>query len=127
MTSPALCGGRRSWRVVITRRSRTGSRQRELAAGTVPVVDRKRPAMGGLFAGKIDELVERSGGKIRADVAHDKLVARCEKVAFQIKRRVAGEPIKDRLVSLADPDARPIRKGKLGKPTRGRNLRRCRY
>ena len=30
--------------------------------------------------------------------------------------RVAGEPIKDRLVSLADQDARPIRKGKLGKP-----------
>ena len=34
----------------------------------------------------------------------------------QIKQRVAGEPIKDRLVSLSDPDARPIRKGKLGKP-----------
>jgi hypothetical protein len=28
-----------------------------------------------------------------------------------------GEPIKDRLISLWDPDARPIRKGKLGKPT----------
>ncbi len=41
---------------------------------------------------------------------------RCEKVAEQIKQRVAGEPIRDRLVSLADPDARPIRKGKLGKP-----------
>ena len=31
-------------------------------------------------------------------------------------QRVAGEPIKDRIVSLSDPDARPIRKGKLGKP-----------
>ena len=30
--------------------------------------------MGRLFTAKIDELVERSGGKIRADVAHDKLV-----------------------------------------------------
>ena len=28
-----------------------------------------------------------------------------------------GLKITDRLVSLADPDARPIRKGKLGKPT----------
>lgn len=28
-----------------------------------------------------------------------------------------GLKISDRLVSLADPDARPIRKGKLGKPT----------
>jgi transposase, IS5 family len=34
----------------------------------------------------------------------------------QIRQRVAGEPIKDRLVLLFDPDARPIRKGKLGKP-----------
>jgi hypothetical protein len=41
----------------------------------------------------------------------------CQKVAGQIKQRVAGEPIKDRIVSLHDPDARPIRKGKLGKPT----------
>ena len=32
------------------------------------------------------------------------------------QQRVAGEPIHDRLVSLSDPDARPIRKGKLGKP-----------
>ncbi len=41
---------------------------------------------------------------------------RCEKVARQIRQRVAGKPIKDRIVSLHDPDARPIRKGKLGKP-----------
>jgi transposase, IS5 family len=27
-----------------------------------------------------------------------------------------GEKITDRLVSIADPDARPIRKGKIGKP-----------
>ena len=40
----------------------------------------------------------------------------CEKVAGQIRKRVKGEPIKDRIVSLFDPDARPIRKGKLGKP-----------
>jgi hypothetical protein len=29
---------------------------------------------------------------------------------------VAGRAEPDRLVSLADPDARPIRKGKLGTP-----------
>ena len=34
----------------------------------------------------------------------------------QIQQRSRGEKITDRLVSLADPDARPIRKGKLGKP-----------
>jgi IS5 family transposase len=44
------------------------------------------------------------------------LAARAERVAAQIKLRVAGEPIPDRLASMFDPDARPIRKGKLGKP-----------
>lgn len=46
----------------------------------------------------------------------EELADHCEKVASQIRRRVAGQPINDRIVSLADPDARPIRKGKLGKP-----------
>ena len=54
--------------------------------------------------------------KLRAAAKLQELADRCEKVARQIKQRVAGEAIKDRLVSLADPDARPIRKGKLGKP-----------
>lgn len=40
-----------------------------------------------------------------------------EKVVEQIRKRLVGEPITDRLVSLFDPDARPIRKGKLGKAT----------
>jgi transposase, IS5 family len=54
--------------------------------------------------------------KLKAAANLDELASRCEKVAAQIKQRVAGEAIKDRMVSLADPDARPIRKGKLGKP-----------
>jgi len=54
--------------------------------------------------------------KLKAAAQLEQLADRCQKVAVQIKQRVAGEPIKDRLVSLADPDARPIRKGKLGKP-----------
>lgn len=41
---------------------------------------------------------------------------RAERVAAQIKQRLAGQPITERLVSMFDPDARPIRKGKLGKP-----------
>ena len=43
-------------------------------AGGLPAVARRRPAVGE-FAAKIDELVERSGGRIRADAAHGKLVA----------------------------------------------------
>jgi hypothetical protein len=34
----------------------------------------------------------------------------------QIQQRARGEELSDRLVPLADPDAHPIRKGKLGKP-----------
>jgi IS5 family transposase len=54
--------------------------------------------------------------KLKAAAVLEEMADRCEKVARQIKQRVAGEPIKDRIVSLHDPDARPIRKGKLGKP-----------
>jgi transposase, IS5 family len=55
--------------------------------------------------------------KLRAAAKLEQLAARCEKVAEQIDRRARGLKITDRLVSIADPDARPIRKGKLGKPT----------
>ena len=54
--------------------------------------------------------------KLTAAKRLEQLAERCEKVVRQIEQRVAGEPISDRLVSLADPDARPIRKGKLGRP-----------
>ena len=55
--------------------------------------------------------------KLKAAKALMELADRCEKVSSQIRQRVNGEPITDRLVSLWDPDTRPIRKGKLGKPT----------
>jgi transposase, IS5 family len=55
--------------------------------------------------------------KLRAARALEELVERCERVAGQIQARLRGERISDRLVSLADPNARPIRKGKQGKPT----------
>lgn len=56
-------------------------------------------------------------GKLKAAGKLEQLADRCGKVASQITKRVQGEPISDRIVSLSDPDARPIRKGKLGKPT----------
>ena len=60
----------------------------------------------------------RRAARILASVERlETLAERSEKVAQQIKKRLAGEPISDRLVSIFDPDARPIRKGKLGRPT----------
>ena len=44
-------------------------------------------------------------------------VERCERICEQIRKRLAGERISDRLVSLHDPDARPICKGKLARRT----------
>jgi transposase, IS5 family len=55
--------------------------------------------------------------KLTAARRVEQAAARAERVATQIRKRLAGERISDRLVSLADPDARPIRKGKLGTPT----------
>jgi transposase, IS5 family len=55
--------------------------------------------------------------KLRAAKQLEELAGRCERIAEQIAKRARGEKIDNRLVSLADPDARPIRKGKLGKPT----------
>ena len=55
--------------------------------------------------------------KLTAATKLEQLASRCARVAEQIDRRVRGLKITDRLVSISDPDARPIRKGKLGKPT----------
>lgn len=55
--------------------------------------------------------------KLAAARRLDELADRAEKVARQIEQRLAGEQISDRLVSMFDPDARPIRKGKLRAPT----------
>ena len=57
-----------------------------------------------------------ANAKLKAAAKLEETADRCEQVAAQIRQRVAGDPIKDRIVSLFDPDARPIRKGKLGKP-----------
>lgn len=55
--------------------------------------------------------------KLRAAAQISRLAERCEQVAEQTLRRAKGLKITDRIVSLADPEARPIRKGKAGKPT----------
>ncbi len=55
--------------------------------------------------------------QVRAVVELAQFVARAEVIAEQVRQRFAGEPIKDRLVSIFDIHARPIRKGKLASPT----------
>jgi IS5 family transposase len=105
-------------------------------------VGRRLGAAGGarervlVLTGEAGELVRRSVREARALATQARKRARgrgaqrklaaaqrleraadgAETIVEQIRKRLAGEPIKDRVVSLADPDARPIRKGKLGKP-----------
>ncbi|MEA2370128.1 MAG: transposase, family [Solirubrobacteraceae bacterium] len=55
--------------------------------------------------------------KLQAAERIERVADRAAKVCEQITKRVAGEKITDRLVSMSDPDARPIRKGKLRQPT----------
>jgi IS5 family transposase len=55
--------------------------------------------------------------KLMAARRLEELAERAGTVARQIRQRLAGEKITNRLVSIVDPDARPIRKGKLRSPT----------
>ena len=55
--------------------------------------------------------------KLAAAARLEQVIARAQKVRSQIRARVAGQRISNRLLSLADPDARPIRKGTLRTPT----------
>jgi IS5 family transposase len=60
------------------------------------------------------ELAEQAAGLRRHVAELDTWVERTERVIWQTHQVLAGNVhIRDRLVSLFDPDARPIRKGKL--------------
>jgi IS5 family transposase len=54
--------------------------------------------------------------ELRAIAELEEMIGLSAKVVEQIRLRFAGEKIEDRLVSLFDPDARPIRKGKKAHP-----------
>ena len=62
---------------------------------------------------------EQASGKARAKLAElETLVSRLEQVVAQARSRLSGEMPggATRLVSLHEPDARPIKKGRIGKP-----------
>lgn len=63
---------------------------RDAAGGGLPVPVRPRPQLDA-FAEKIDELVERSRGRIRADRAHEKLVAMGYLGSERTTRRAVAE------------------------------------
>jgi IS5 family transposase len=95
---------------------------------TRPAVDRETRVLHDLAAGaarqarrvlaNASRTLRQAGrtGRAQATRLAEEL-ARAERVIGQTARRLAGEKvIPDRLVSLSDPDARPIRRGKPGRP-----------
>ena len=112
--------GRRLRAISRTIRRRTGEAKQEvldLTAQTGQLLARSvKEARRLARAARANARGRGAKAKLRATARLEELADRCERVVEQIKQRVRGEKITDRLVSLADPDARPIRKGKLGKP-----------
>jgi transposase, IS5 family len=83
--------------------ARTTLREVQVVADNARRVRRRRPGDGrlGRLVGELDETIIHTG-----------------RLLAQTDQRLAGNRvIADRLVSLADPDARPIRKGKPRHPT----------
>jgi transposase, IS5 family len=117
-------------------RSRAVRQRLREVSRTLPTRTGQRKALVLRLTGEAGELVEQSvrearrvaarlrarargrGAQTKLDAARrlDELSDRAAKVAGQIRQRLAGEKITNRLVSMADPDARPIRKGKLRAP-----------
>lgn len=65
-------------------------RARDAAGGGLPVSVRARPRVDA-FAAKIDEWVDRSRGKVRADVCHERLVAMGYQGSERTTRRAVAE------------------------------------
>jgi transposase, IS5 family len=115
--------GRRMRRLAQTLRRRTGQAMAEvqrvtgelarLARQTVrEVAAVRRNARRALGRRPHDGRLERLVAELDATIGHS------QRLLSQTRLRLAGElAIPDRLVSLADPDARPIRKGKPQRPT----------
>jgi transposase, IS5 family len=112
--------GRRIRQISRTLARRTGERKRdvlELTGECGRLLERSlREARALARAARRSARGRGARAKRQAAERLERLADRCQRVADQIRKRLRGERIEHRLVSLADPDARPIRKGKLGKP-----------
>lgn len=102
---------------------RTGDAKREVQRLTEEVADLAKASMGQArrlleearqAARSLDGSSQRRAARAVAEL--EQMIGLSGKVVEQIRQRFAGEKIAERLVSLHDPDARPIRKGKRPNP-----------
>jgi IS5 family transposase len=104
---------------------RTGEAQAEVEKATKEILGIARRVVTGAkaIAHQATESVKEAGEATGKTVRHlakrlREVADLTEKVIEQTKQVLAGNRrIPDRIVSLADPDARPIKKGKLKSPT----------
>ena len=115
--------GKRVWALSRALKRRTGEAKQAVQRLTQETARQVRASLGEarrLVADATRRPTTRPGvsarGRARAIARLEETIERAEKVVEQIRKRFAGEKISDRLVSFADPDARPIRRGKLAKP-----------
>ena len=102
---------------------RTDDAKQEVQRLTEQIAQLAKAAMGQcrrlLTEAKLAAASVSGGSKrrvTRAITELEEVIGLSGKVVEQIRQRFAGEKIADRLVSLYDPDARPIRKGKRPNP-----------
>ena len=106
-----------------TLRRRTGDAKAAVRRLTLETADLARASLR--EANKVLAQARRSrsrapgvsrAGRARVIAGLEQAIGLAERVVEQTRMRFAGQKITDRLVSLFDPDARPVRRGKLAKP-----------
>jgi transposase, IS5 family len=106
-----------------TLRRRTGDAKAQVRRPTLETADLARASIA--QAKQVLAQARRSrsrtpgvspAGRARAIATLAQAIDLAERVVEQTRMGFAGQKITDRLVSLFDPDARPVRRGKLAKP-----------
>jgi IS5 family transposase len=103
---------------------RTGDAKQEVQRLTEEIAELAKASMGQAkrLLTEAQRAVDKAGSRMsrritRAVAELEEMITLSGKVVEQTRQRFAGEKIADRLVSLHDPDSRPIRKGKKSNPT----------
>lgn len=109
--------GRRLRAMTRTLRRRTGDARAEVLRLTAEAGELLRRSVREARRALASVRAETSTAARRTIDRLEILVGQAATVIDQIAKRVRDEPIGNRLVSLADPDARPVRKGKIATPT----------
>ncbi len=115
--------GRRLWQISRTLRRRTGQAPAEIDRLTAEVAAIARRSVA--QAERVARNARRARARRPDDGRLQRLVCRLEETTAathrlldQTRQRLRGNRvIPDRLISLADPDARPIRKGRTSRPS----------